>query len=269
MRFWPGSRRTTVPHVRLSGAIGMGSALRPGLSLASVEAALDKAFAVKGAPCVALSINSPGGAPAQTSLIFSRIRALSAEKDVPVTVFVEDVAASGGYWLATAGEEIFADATSIVGSIGVIFASFGFTELIEKIGVERRVYTSGRNKSVLDPFRPIEDKDIAILGAAQSDIHEAFIDVVKTRRGDRLAEDDSLFTGAFWTGRRAVELGLVDGIGTMHDVMRERYGEKVRIKSIPAHKTSLRARFGLGAGVSADALIGAVRVDRLYERYGL
>ncbi|GAB5376074.1 MAG: S49 family peptidase [Acuticoccus sp.] len=270
MRLWPGSRRTTIPHVRLTGAIGMGSTLRPGLSLAGVESALEKAFAIKGAPCVALSINSPGGAPAQTSLIFSRIRALSAEKNRPVVVFVEDVAASGGYWLALAGEEIFVDATSIVGSIGVIFASFGFTELIAKVGVERRVYTAGRNKAVLDPFRPVEDKDVAILAAAQSDIHDAFVEVVRARRGDRLGADEDLFTGAFWTGRRAVELGLVDGVGSLHQVMRERYGEKVRIKPVPTHKPSLlRGRLGLAGGLTADSMIGALRADSLHDRYGL
>ena len=270
MRLWPRSRRTTIPLVRLSGTIGMGAPLRPGLSLAGVEGALDKAFAMK-APCVAIAINSPGGSPAQSSLIFSRIRALSAEKKRPVLAFVEDVAASGGYWLAVAADEIFVDATSIVGSIGVIYASFGFTELIDKIGVERRVYTAGRNKSILDPFRPVEEKDLAILYSVQNDIHDAFASSVRERRGDRLADDERLFTGEFWTGRAAVGLGLADGVGSVRDVLRARYGEKVRIKTVAAQRSGfLRGRLGMAApGLTADGLIGAVRSDRMWERYGL
>ncbi len=269
MRFWPRSRRHTIPLVRLSGTIGMGSALRPGLSLASVESALDKAFAIK-APCVAITINSPGGSPAQSSLIFSRIRALSEDKKRPVIAFVEDVAASGGYWLAVAADEIIADPTSIVGSIGVIYASFGFTELIEKIGVERRVYTAGRNKSILDPFRPVQEKDLEILYSVQSDIHDAFAESVRARRGAKLADDDRLFTGEFWTGRAAVGLGLVDGLGTVRAVLKERYGEKVRIKPVPLQRGSLlRGRLGLASGLNADAMIGAIRADRMWDRFGL
>lgn len=268
MRFWPGRGRTTVPLVRLSGTIGMGSGLRPGLSLDAVEGALAKAFAQKG-PCVALAINSPGGSPAQSSLIANRIRRLAAEKDKTVLAFVEDVAASGGYWLACAADEIHADATSIVGSIGVISASFGFTELISKIGVERRVYTTGENKSILDPFKPEQPRDLEILSDVQGDIYEAFVAEVKARRGHKLSDHPDLFTGRFWAGSSALELGLIDGIGAMRDILRARYGEKVRIKKISIGKPSLLRRFGLNAGLSADALIGAVRADRLYDRYGL
>lgn len=269
MRLWPRRRRITVPLVRLSGVIGMGSALRPGLSLAGVEAALGKAFSLK-APCVALAINSPGGSPVQSSLIGGRIRALANENDTPVIAFVEDVAASGGYWLACAADEIYSDETSVVGSIGVISATFGFTDLIEKIGVERRVYTAGESKSILDPFKPEQEKDVAILRAVQGDIHEAFVDIVKARRGDRLVDDPELFSGRFWSGTAGHRLGLVDGIGAARDVLRERYGDKMRIRVIPTSRPSfLRARFGVGAPLSAEAMIGAVRADRLFDRYGL
>ncbi|MEM8551648.1 MAG: S49 family peptidase [Pseudomonadota bacterium] len=269
MRLWPRSGKVTIPMVRLSGVIGMGSALRPGLSLAGVETALGKAFAMKS-PCVALAINSPGGSPAQSSLIGGRIRALAAEHDKPVIAFVEDVAASGGYWLACAADEIIADDTSVVGSIGVISATFGFTDLIDKIGVERRVYTAGENKSILDPFQPEQEKDVAILRSVQSDIHEAFVNIVKARRGEKLSDDPDIFTGRFWAGASAVGLGLVDGIGAARDVLRERYGDKARIRMVPTSKPSLlRGRFGVADGLTADALIGAVRADRLFDRYGL
>ena len=269
MRLWPGSRRNTIPLVRLSGTIGMGSTLRPGLSLASVEGALDKAFSMK-APCVALAINSPGGSAAQSSLIYSRIRTLAEEKDRPVMAFVEDVAASGGYWLAAAADEIFADATSIVGSIGVITATFGFTELIDKIGVERRVYTVGKNKSVLDPFQPEQESDIEILRSVQHDIHAAFVSAIKERRGTRLADDDDLFTGRFWGGRTGLALGLVDGLGSARAVLKERYGKATRIKVVTPSKPSLlRGRLGLAAGLSPEELIGALRAEGQYERFGL
>ncbi|MEM9222894.1 MAG: S49 family peptidase [Pseudomonadota bacterium] len=271
MALWPRSRRVTIPLVRLSGAIGISSPLRPGLSLAAIECALDRAFATK-APCVALSINSPGGSAAQSSMIYSRIRALADEKERHVIAFVEDVAASGGYWLANAADEIFADATSIVGSIGVITASFGFTELIEKIGIERRVYTAGKNKSILDPFKPEREDDIAILKSVQADIHEAFVTAIRERRGPRLSEEPDLFSGQFWSGTAGIKLGLVDGIGQPRTILRERYGKKVRIKKVTSPRGFLRGRIGMGfdgGTLSADALIGAVRTDRLYDRYGL
>ncbi|MEM7696150.1 MAG: S49 family peptidase [Pseudomonadota bacterium] len=257
--------RVNIPVVRLSGAIGMGSALRPGLSLATVELPLARAFAMK-APCVALIINSPGGSPAQSSLIAGRIEALSKEKDRPVIAFVEDVAASGGYWLATAADEIIADATSIVGSIGVISASFGFVDLLDKVGVERRVYTAGESKSVLDPFQPEKARDIEILKAVQGDIHDAFIGQVKGRRGDKLADNAEIFSGRFWSGTAALPLGLIDGLGNARAVLRERYGEKVRLRVMPAARPSLlRRRLGL----QAEDLFGAARTDALFARYGL
>ena len=267
MRLWPFSSKPTVPVVRLQGVIGSGSALRPGLSLAAVDAALAKAFAMK-APVVALAINSPGGSAAQSSLIAGRVRALADEHDTTVLAFVEDVAASGGYWLAVAADEIFADATSIVGSIGVVTASFGFTELIEKIGVERRIYTVGENKAILDPFQPEKESDIAIIRALQADIHAAFVAAVKARRGSRLGHDPDLFTGRVWSGTGALALGLVDGLGDIRSVLRERFGKHVRLKQVPLARPSfLRSRLGVGLG--AEELIGAIRSDRLWDRYGL
>lgn len=275
MRLFPSRNRVVIPVVRLQGTIGFGGALRPGLSLTSVAGALAKAFAMKG-PAVALAINSPGGAPAQSSLIFSRIRALADEHDKTVLAFVEDVAASGGYWLAVAADEIFADATSIVGSIGVVSAGFGFTELLGKIGVERRVHTIGENKAILDPFRPEREEDVAILKSVQSDIQAAFVAGVKARRAHKLADHDDLFTGRFWTGASALELGLVDALGEIRTVVRERYGKKAQLRLVTTSRSPFfRPRFvGTGgaaalSGLSAEALIGAVRADRLWDRYGL
>lgn len=265
MPLWPFRTRATVPVVRLQGVIGAGSALRPGLSLAGVEGALARAFAIR-APAVALVINSPGGSAAQSSLIAGRIRSLAAEHKRPVLAFVEDVAASGGYWLATAADEIFADETSIVGSIGVVSASFGFTELIEKLGVERRVYTQGENKALLDPFQPERPHDVEILRALQADIQRAFVAQVTARRGTRLADDPELFSGRVWSGAQAVPLGLVDGIGDLRDTLRERFGKRVRLKPVPVARPSLlRSRLGL----SAEEAIGAIRADALWRRYGV
>ena len=207
-RLLPKSMRSdavTIPVVRLHGTIMSGGGqLRPSLSLASTAGLLEKAFAFKDAPAVAISINSPGGSPVQSRLIYRRIRDLAAEKNKQVLVFVEDVAASGGYMIAVAGDEIIADPSSIVGSIGVVSASFGFPELMKKIGVERRVHTAGQNKAVLDPFKPEKKEDIEQLKALQLEVHETFIDIVKERRGAKLSDDPDLFTGLFWTGKKGL-----------------------------------------------------------------
>ncbi|MEP2121218.1 S49 family peptidase, partial [Bauldia litoralis] len=203
-----------IPVVRLSGSIGTGPGLRPSLSLASVEPLLARAFGFKAAPAVAIVVNSPGGAAVQSHLIHKRIRQLAEEKDKHVIVAVEDVAASGGYMIAAAGDEILVDASSIVGSIGVIYAGFGFEKLIDKIGVERRIHTAGSNKAVLDPFSPEKADDVDRLKAMQQDVHAAFIELVRDRR-KRLADDPDLFTGAFWSGGRAVDLGLADRIADL------------------------------------------------------
>ena len=262
-----------VPVVRLSGAIGMAIPLRPGLSLAGIETLLERAFAMKAAPAVAFVVNSPGGSAVQSNLIHKRIRALAEEKRKHVIVAVEDVAASGGYLIATAADEIVVDASSIVGSIGVVSAGFGFQKLIEKIGVERRVHTAGRSKAMLDPFQPEKPDDVARLEALQQEVHAGFIDLVKSRR-KALADDPDLFTGAFWSGERAVKLGLADRVGDLRAVARERYGDKVVLKTLSGEKGFLRRLRGLP---STDALAEAL-VDRtaallderlLWGRYGL
>src|SRR5205809_2656511 len=217
-----------VPVVRLSGVIGAVTPLRPGMSLAGVAKMLERAFGTKNAKAVALAINSPGGSPVQSRQIYLRIRQLAAEKKLPVLVFVEDVAASGGYMIACAGDEIFCDPSSILGSIGVVGGGFGFQEMIRKIGVERRLYTAGEHKATLDPFLPENADDVARLKAIQREIHAIFIALVKGSRGARLkGADDMLFTGEYWAGETSVTLGLADGIGDLRSTLRARYGEKV------------------------------------------
>ena len=247
--------QTVIPVVRLSGAImASGSPLRQNLSLAGVAPALERAFSMKRAPAVALSINSPGGSPVQSRLIYSRIRELAEKHEKQVLVFIEDVAASGGYMIALAGDEIIADETSIVGSIGVVAATFGFDKAIAKLGVERRVYTAGKNKVMLDPFQPEKERDIEHLKALQLEIHQVFIDMVKARRGARLADSEDLFTGMFWTGAKGRELSLVDACGLMAPVLRERYGKDTELKLV----TQPRSLFGRAQpGISADLLGGA------------
>jgi len=269
--------KTIIPVVRLQGAIGGGGPMKTGLSLATAAIPLEKAFSVKKAPAVALIINSPGGSAVQSRLIFKRIRDLAREKEKDVLVFVEDVAASGGYMIAVAGDEIFVDPSSIVGSIGVVAAGFGFTEMIKKIGVDRRVYTAGEKKVILDPFQPEVEEDIDYLKTLQQDIHETFIDLVKSRRGDVLADDPDLFTGKFWTGRTAIQLGLVDAIGDLRSVLRDRYGDKAEPKliSAPRRQFCRNARGGVGPagnklleGLGGE-LISSVEERALWARYGL
>ena len=227
------SEAVSIPVIRLHGTIMSGGGqFRPSLSLASTAGLIEKAFAYPDAPAIAISINSPGGSPVQSRLIYKRIRDLAAEKNKTVLVFVEDVAASGGYMIAVAGDEIIADPSSIVGSIGVVSASFGFTDLMKKIGVERRVYTAGKNKAVLDPFKPENKEDIERLKALQLEVHETFIDLVRERRGQKLKDDPDLFTGLFWTGKKGLDLGLVDTLGDMRQVLRDRYGPKTRLNLI-------------------------------------
>jgi signal peptide peptidase SppA len=288
VRFLPKSLKAPaaiVPVVRLYGAIGMPSFLgQPSLSLAGVAAQLDSAFETEGAKAVALLIKSPGGSPAQSHMIHQRIRALAAENKRPVFAFIEDVGASGGYMLACAADEIFADPTSIVGSIGVVSAGFGFTGLIEKLGVERRVYTSGTSKAMLDAFLPEREDDVVRLKELQADVHDVFMSLVRASRADKLKGTDAdLFSGAFWTGRKALELGLVDGLGDVRTVMRQRFGEEVRLKPVQAPSRGGLLRFLLpgmarpgGASDAAPAglidaghLIGALEARALWSRYGL
>ena len=268
-----------VPVVRLTGVIGFSTPLRPGLTLAAVAKPLERAFAWPRARAVALVVNSPGGSAVQSHLVFQRIRQLAAEKKRPVIAFVEDVAASGGYMIASAADEIVADASSIVGSIGVIGASFGFAKLIDKIGVERRIYTSGTNKAMLDPFLPENPEHVARLKAIQEDIHAAFIELVKSRRGAKLTgPEQDLFSGEYWAARKSLDYGLIDHIGDMRSTLRERFGEKVETPLV-APKTSLfsRATPGVGAGIDAllarpglaDEFISSLEARALWARYGL
>jgi signal peptide peptidase SppA len=243
-----------VPVVRLSGVIGAVTPLRPGMSLSGVARTLERAFATKNAKAVALVINSPGGSPVQSRQIYLRIRQLAAEKKLPVLVFVEDVAASGGYMIACAGDEIFCDPSSILGSIGVVGGSFGFEELIKKIGVERRLYTAGAHKAMLDPFLPENPDDVARVKALQREIHAIFIALVKSSRGERLKRaDDELFTGEYWAGETSVTLGLADAIGDLRSTLRARYGDKVQMPVIAASTGMLS---GLLGRRSAGAALG-------------
>lgn len=269
----------TIPVVRLQGVITTGgSQFRPVLNLASVAPMLEKAFSKKNAPAVAIAINSPGGSPVQSRLIYQRIRALAEEKDKKVLMFVEDVAASGGYMIALAGDEIFADPTSIVGSIGVVSGGFGFPELLRKIGVERRVYTAGENKVILDPFQPEKEGEIEYLKSLQLEIHEVFIDMVKARRGSRLVDDATIFSGLFWTGVRGLDLGLVDGLGEMRETLRRRYGKKVRMELVGGARSLFGRRLpgvasgsaagDIGAGAAAGLAEG-LEEKAMWSRYGL
>jgi serine protease SohB len=260
------SPRAVVPVIRLTGVISASGPLRAGLNIARVAGAIERAFSTRHAKAVALVINSPGGSPAQSHLIMRRIRAFSEEKKIPVIAFVEDVAASGGYMVACAADEIIADPASILGSIGVVSASFGFDRLIEKVGIERRVHTAGRSKAMLDPFRPEKAEDVARLEELQRDIHAMFIDIVRERRGARLnGPSDELFTGEFWTAPRAVSLGLADGLGDVRSTLRSRYGESVRLKPV-ALERGLFARRLMGTAAGSELAIAAGVMEAIEER---
>jgi len=265
-------RPPIVPVVRLTGVIAASSNWRSDLSLRSVAKQLTRAFAVKSAPAVAIVINSPGGSPVQSHLIYQRIRALAAEKKKPVFVFVEDVAASGGYLIALAGDEIIADASSIVGSIGVVSSSFGFTGLMEKIGVERRLHTAGDKKRMLDPFQPERDADVEHLKALQAEIHQSFIDLVRHRR-KTLADDPDIFSGAFWTGAKAKSLGLVDHLGEMRSFLRQRLGKRVRMQLFAERRGFLRRWTSSSVDRLRPDLVGAmieaVEEKAHWQRFGL
>ncbi len=264
-----------VPVVRLEGVIGRGRTGRgQGLSLADMAGQIQKAFAIDDAPAVALIINSPGGSPVQSALIARRIRDLAEEKQKPVLAFVEDVAASGGYWLACAADEIFADNSSIVGSIGVIAATFGLSDLIDRWGIERRVYTAGDRKLILDPFQPEKEADVARVKDLQQRIHQDFIAHVRSRRSDKLTgAPEHLFNGDIWVGQEAQDLGLIDGIGHLRPILRERFGDKVKMKVFGPQRGLLR-RFGLmdSAAIGQAAIGGALasmEERALWQRYGL
>lgn len=276
---WPFSRKPAIPVLRFSGPIGMATPLRPGLTLSAYAGAIEKAFSMSKLPGVAVVINSPGGSPVQSNLIFKRLRQMAAEKEKKIYVFCEDVAASGGYFLAIAGDEIYADPSSIVGSIGVVSRSFGFVDLLDRMGIERRVHTAGANKNQLDPFLPEDPDDVARLKEIQKDVHDVFIGLVKERRVGKLkAPDDELFSGAFWSATKAAELGLLDGITDLRSKMRELFGEKVRLKVVEPERGGLLSRLrrvpgasGLGNGglAFADDLVSAIETRSLWSRFGI
>lgn len=269
------SSKLEIPVVRLHGAIMDSTTLMSRtLSLIRCANLLDKAFAYKKAPAVALILNSPGGSPVQSRLIFKRIRDLAEEKKKQVLVFIEDVAASGGYMIACAGDEIFADPSSIVGSIGVVSASFGFPDLLKKIGVERRVYTAGKNKVSLDPFQPEKKADIEHLKSLQLEVHQTFIDLVKERRAAKLSNDPDIFTGMFWSGKKGVELGLVDGLNDVRSVIKERFGDDTKLRLISPPKSLLGPKTPAGVTAHAvstavDSIFMAAQERALWQHYGL
>ncbi|MCW5732308.1 MAG: S49 family peptidase [Alphaproteobacteria bacterium] len=271
-----GSRPPLVPVLRLQGVIAAGALpFRAGsLNLAGLAGPIERAFSIRGARAVALQVNSPGGSPVQSSLIAARIRQWAEEKKLPVIAFVEDVAASGGYWLATAADEILVDRSSILGSIGVISAGFGLAGLIEKLGIERRLHTQGERKSLLDPFLPERPEDVARLERLQRQIHRSFIDEVRARRGAKLVDPEAngLFTGEIFVGEEAVRVGLADGMGEIRATLRARFGEKVRLIPLGEPRGWLRRRLGLGpaaGGELAGEVIGALEERALWARFGL
>ncbi|MDP6952158.1 MAG: S49 family peptidase [Alphaproteobacteria bacterium] len=268
-----------VAVIRLTGMISpMPRAFRGNLNLAGLAGQIDRAGAMKGVRAIALQVNSPGGSPVQSELIAKRLRSVARDSEVPLFAFVEDVAASGGYWLACAADEIFAERSSLIGSIGVVSSGFGFTEAIERLGVERRVHAQGKHKAMLDPFRPENADDVGRLESLQQEIHEAFKDHVRDRRGKRLkGDDEALFEGDVWTGEGALALGLIDGIGDMRTVMRDRFGKKVRLRLMGAQRSWFRRRVGMSRapGLELDShtlvsgALAAVEERALWARFGL
>ena len=261
-------KKKIVPHIKLSGVIGNVGKFKQGIDFSGQEEIISKAFALKKAPCVAITINSPGGSPVQSHLIYNFIRQQAKKNKKKVIVFAEDVAASGGYLIACAGDEVYANSSSIIGSIGVIYSSFGFTELIKKIGVERRVHTAGKNKSTLDPFQEEKKEDIERLKNIQLDLHKDFIEVVENSRLNKLKKDSGieLFSGEFWSGRKAKELGLIDGIGNAEKILKEKFGEDVIIKKFEKQKGWLARK--LSSESHTDKVISIIEERSIWQRYG-
>ena len=262
-------KKKIVPHIKLSGVIGNVGKFRQGIDFSSQEEIIKKAFSIKKAKVVAVTINSPGGSPVQSHLIYKFIREQAKKNKKKVMVFAEDVAASGGYLIACAGDEIYANSSSIIGSIGVIYSSFGFKDLIQKIGVQRRVYTAGKNKSTLDPFLDEKQEDIERLKNIQLELHKDFINVVKESRGTKLKKETGieLFSGEFWSGRKAKDLGLIDGIGNADQILRKKFGEEVVIKKFEKSKGWLAKRFSSSED-HADKIISILEERSIWQRYG-
>ena len=261
-------KKKIIPHIKLSGVIGNVGKFKQGIDFSGQEDIISKAFAQKKAPCVAITINSPGGSPVQSHLIYNFIRQQAKKNKKKVIVFAEDVAASGGYLIACAGDEIYANSSSIIGSIGVIYSSFGFTELIKKIGIDRRVHTAGKNKSTLDPFLEEKKEDIERLKKIQLDLHKDFIDVVEKSRGLKLNKSEiELFSGEFWSGSKAKSLGLIDGIGNAHEVLKEKFGEEVIIKKFEKSKGWLSQKLS-SSNNQVDYFASTLEERSIWQRYG-
>ena len=262
-------KKKIIPHIKLSGVIGNVGKFKQGIDFSGQEEIILKAFSQKKAPCIAITINSPGGSPVQSHLIYNFVRQLSKKNKKKVIVFAEDVAASGVYLIACAGDEIYANSSSIIGSIGVIYSSFGFTELIKKIGVERRVHTAGKNKSTLDPFLEEKKEDIERLKNIQLDLHKDFINVVEKSRGSKLKKSETeLFSGEFWSGKKAKELGLIDGIGDVNQILREKFGEEVIIKKFEKSKGWLSKKLS-SSNDQIDQLANILEEKSVWQKYGL
>ena len=264
-------KKTIIPHVRLTGVIGNAGRFNKGMDLAGQQDILKKAFSIKKVKHVAISINSPGGSPVQSHLIYSYIRQLADKKKIKVLIFAEDVAASGGYLISCAGDEIYANSSSIIGSIGVISASFGFKELIKKMGIERRIYTAGKNKSTLDPFVDEKEEDIKRLKDIQLELHADFIKVVETSRGKKLKdpEKNNIFTGEFWTGASALKLGLIDGIGNADQILKEKFGEAVVIKKFEKQKGWLERKLSASVEGQLSNTLNIIEEKSVWQKFGL
>ena len=264
-------KKTIIPHVRLTGVIGNAGRFNKGMDLAGQQDILKKAFSIKKVKHVAISINSPGGSPVQSHLIYSYIRQLADKKKIKVLIFAEDVAASGGYLISCAGDEIYANSSSIIGSIGVISASFGFKELIKKMGIERRIYTAGKNKSTLDPFMDENEEDVKRLKDIQLELHADFIKVVETSRGKKLKdpEKNNIFTGEFWTGASALKLGLIDGIGNADQILKEKFGEEVVIKKFEKQKSWLGRKLSASVEGQLSNTLNSIEDKSVWQKFGL
>ncbi len=274
--FGIGDSKPVVAVLRLEGVIGKISTAKSGITLSTLNKLIEKTFKLERLEVVCLSINSPGGSPVQAELIASRIISLAKEKNIPVYSFVEDVATSGGYWLACSGDKIYVSESSIVGSIGVISSGFGFHEAISKLGIERRVYTQGEKKSVLDPFQPAKDSDIKLIKKIQKDVHEHFITTVKTRRGGRLTQSDRiLFNGEFWAGQKAVDYGLVDGVNDLYSFIQDKFGDNVKIKYIEHKQSWIKKKLGISqisddfTNDLAESIIDAVEKRLIQNKFRL
>ncbi len=261
-------KKKVIPLIRLNGVIGSVGKFKQGIDLANQEEVIKKAFSIKKSPAVAISINSPGGSPVQSHLVYEYIKYQSSKNKKKVIIFAEDVAASGGYLISCAGDEIYANQSSIIGSIGVIYSSFGFKDLIEKIGVKRRVYTAGKNKSTLDPFLDEKKEDIERLKNIQLDLHKDFIEVVEKSRASKLKKNlgVELFTGEFWSGRKALELGLIDGIGNANEILRQKFGENIIIKKFEKNKSWIAKK--LSSDANFEKLINTIEEKSIWQKYG-